>query len=515
MKTGTQQKSGRRVLMIGLDAAEITLVEQWMGEGAMPHLRALREGGAFARLESTAKWLVGSPWPSFYTGTTPSEHGLYHYLQWRPDLMAAVRPAPDWLPLQPFWRELAEYRRVVAIDVPLTYAPRDFGGVEVCGWATHETLQAPCTTPQSLMARVVGEFGAPPLGNEQARLLSAGELLEIRDQCIRSAGLSASLALELMRWQPWDLFIVCLAATHRAGHQLWDLSNMAGQAEAQQAEQLGDALKRVYAACDEAVGSLVREAGSDVVIMVFSLHGMGVNVSRVELLGEMLARVLADRSGPRSRRWGNDLLERLRAMTPSRLRSSVKGRLPYGWQDRLTQFWRTGGLDWDTTRAFAQFSDLDGYIRVNLRGRESAGIVEPGAEYEKLCARIAEGLATFADDRSGEPLVQSIARPDDLYAHGRRTPYLPDLMVRWSDQPAVGHRAIVSPRYGSIAWPTPGRHPQGRSGNHRPDGFLIVGGGSAAARLGVSDPHILDLAPTAYQLLGLTIPPQMRGRALL
>ena len=110
--------------------------------------------------------------------------------------------------------------------------------------------------------------------------------------------------------------------------------------------------------------------------------------------------------------------------------------------------------------------------------------------------------------------MQAIARPDDLFAVGRMKPYLPDLMVRWADTPAAAHRVIVSPRYGSIAWPTPGRHPQGRSGNHRPDGFLIAAGGSAAAGLAVSDPHILDLAPSVYELLGLTVPRHMHGRPL-
>ena len=71
------------VLMIGIDAAEISLVRKWMHDGSLPNLRALRDRGAFGRLQSTARWLVGSPWPSFYTGTTPADHGMYHYLVWR------------------------------------------------------------------------------------------------------------------------------------------------------------------------------------------------------------------------------------------------------------------------------------------------------------------------------------------------------------------------------------------------------------------------------------------------
>ena len=120
--------------MIGLDAAEITLVERWMEEGLLPNLRSLRKQGAFGRLKSTADWLVGSPWPSFYTGTPPAEHGMYHYLIWRPEHMVTERPSPDWLPLRPFWRGLGDVgRRVVAVDVPIVYAPEPFDGVELSG----------------------------------------------------------------------------------------------------------------------------------------------------------------------------------------------------------------------------------------------------------------------------------------------------------------------------------------------------------------------------------------------
>ena len=104
----------RRVLMIGLDAAEPTLIERWIADGTLPTLRRLRARGSYRRLASSAAWLAGSPWPTFYTGTSPAEHGLYHFLQWHAGRQNMVRPAPDWLPVQPFWRALGPIRARVA-----------------------------------------------------------------------------------------------------------------------------------------------------------------------------------------------------------------------------------------------------------------------------------------------------------------------------------------------------------------------------------------------------------------
>ena len=146
------QSRRSRVLMIGLDAAEPRLVEQWMDEGSLPHLRSLRARGGYGRLASSADWLAGSPWPTFYTGRMPPDHGLYHYLQWRADLMALVRPSPDWLKVRPFWRDLSEAgRHVVAIDVPMTFPPEPFNGVEICAGGRAMTNWGPRrrTPPES------------------------------------------------------------------------------------------------------------------------------------------------------------------------------------------------------------------------------------------------------------------------------------------------------------------------------------------------------------------------------
>ena len=109
----------------------MTLIRQWIDDGSLPSLKALCERGTLTPLRSSADWLVGSPWPTFYTGTPPAEHGLFHYLLWDPATMTNRRPSPDWLPLRPFWRRLGERgRRVIAVDVPMAYAPEPMTAAE-------------------------------------------------------------------------------------------------------------------------------------------------------------------------------------------------------------------------------------------------------------------------------------------------------------------------------------------------------------------------------------------------
>jgi len=508
-------EAGRsRVLMIGLDAMEGSLVRRWMAEGALPHLAGLRDRGASGPLASSARWLIGSPWPTFYTGTPPEEHGFYHYLMWRPESMSTERASPAWLPLRPFWRRLGEAgRRAIAIDAPLVYPPEPFEGIEISGWGTRELLEDPAAHPPAVLEWVRSRFARPQVQDEATYPLAAAELLGVRDHWIDTTTRVADLGVALMQREAWDLFLVCFMGAHRCGHQLWHTIDPGADGATPELERAEGALKDVYVACDAAVGRLVEAAGPDAVSLAFAVHGMGPNLSRTDLLREMLARVLEDGEGGAPAGYAR-IAHRLRARVPLRWRSAVKTSLPQAIQDRLTLFWRSGGIDWRATRAFMVFGDQEGYLRFNLRGREAAGIVEPGPECEALRARIEEGLRSFVDEDTGEPLVSEIRRREDLFPEGARCSHLPDLVVYWSERPAAAHRRIVSPRHGGIAWPTPGRHPQGRSGNHRPDGFLIAAGGPVPAGEAIEGAHILDLAPTVYALLGRTAPPEMRGRAL-
>lgn len=512
----TKSDSTPRVLMIGLDAAEVSLIDQWSRDGSLPNLRLLRDKGAFGALKSTADWLVGSPWPTFYTSTLPSNHGLYHYLLWKPDAMSTVRPAPDWLPLDPFWRQLgARGKRVVALDVPLTYAPPPFAGVEISGWATHELLVPPAYYPASIREWVTDHYGSPPRDEEDYRLMKPNELLNIRDHLIALTGSVADLSVGLMQKEAWDLMLVCFSATHRGGHKLWSLDGMAGEPSSDERARLQGALRDIYIACDQAIGRLLETAGDPLTVVVFSLHGMGENTCRSELLPEMLRPILADDVRPQTLSSPRRLAAKLRDAVPVRLRNAIKSRMPMAVQDRLTAYWRTGGIDWQTTPAFALASDLQGYIRINLRDREAAGVVASQAEYDRLCERISDGLKTYVDADTGQALVRDIARCSDLYPAGKHGPDLPDLVVRWNHTPAALHRSIRSERYGTIAWPTPGRHPSGRSGNHRPAGFVLACGDAFEPGDNIEGADILDLAPTVCELLGQPVPTSFRGRSLL
>ncbi|MFD0982811.1 hypothetical protein [Tropicimonas aquimaris] len=498
--------TGARVALIALDAADLDLLDRLVDEGRAPVFGGLKAKGALGRLSSLGGWLPGSVWPTFFTSTPPSQTGFHHYLQWSPDEMSMRRPDPAQVGT-PFWRHVtAGGGKVIALDMP--FAPAPASGTELTGWATLDSLEPPRANPPGLLEEIEARHGPSPRVAEMHALQTMAALRKLRDEQIAIAEMLAQIAEDLLARERVDLLAMTFPGLHRGGHWLWDETGLASEPTSAERAELAQALPEVYAATDAALGRVLDAAQPDEVIL-FSLHGMGPNTSRLEILDEMLHRVLGgagDATGPMRG------IERLRQAVPAELRHRVKDSLPTALQDRLTGFWRTGGRDWQSTPVLTQVADLTGYLRLNIADRESQGLLSL-EEARDLSERIIDGLASFVDADTGTPVVRRTARIEDVLPPGENLWLLPDLLVDWAESPAASHRAVVSPEFGTITWPTPGRHPSGRAGNHRAGGFYLACGCGLPAGTGPGG-DIIDLAPTVLSRLGLTPPAAMRGRPL-
>jgi predicted AlkP superfamily phosphohydrolase/phosphomutase len=93
-------------------------------------------------------------------------------------------------------------------------------------------------------------------------------------------------------------------------------------------------------------------------------------------------------------------------------------------------------IDVSRTQAFALPTDLQGYIRVNLQGREPQGTVPP-QRYDGLCDTITEELHALRDQRTNDPVVETVFRTRDMYREADHVDCLPDLCVVWKNASAV------------------------------------------------------------------------------
>jgi hypothetical protein len=159
---------------------------------------------------------------------------------------------------------------------------------------------------------------------------------------------------------------------------------------------------------------------------------------------------------------------------------------------------------WSRMRAFALPSFSEGYVRLNVRGREASGLVAP-EDYLRVCDEIEELLAGMRDARTGEPMVANVMRTRRSALDADPKLADADLLVQWTARPVD---VVDTPR-GRI-----GPLPFQRSGSHVERGFLLAAGPGIPSDSNGAEAHALDLAPTILSLVGAPIPGYMEGRPL-
>lgn len=429
-----------RVLAIGIDAAEPALVRQLLERGDLPVLRGLAAEGVWGRVISPAPIASGAVWPSFVTGRPPAEHGLYGEWQWRPDTMSVVRPA--WDHLDPFWRvDASRHRTVTVLDVPFTPLLGIPGCNEVLDWGAHDYLKGRLeVSPPALEGLVRSAGGTHPFAAgsvDAAGLQDHAGLDRVLASCLAGVEQRGRLARQLLADTAPDLFVMVFTEVHHAAHLLWhtvDPSHPDHRAAAA-GDQARPGLRELLQAMDREIGHLQDLTGPEDAIVVFSLHGMRPARGIPTILGPFLeAHGFAVRSSWSDRSWSGHLaggLAAIKRTVPDRAKALYRQWLPRRLTNRFTQpSMPLSPYDWSRTTAFSLPTDQHGWIRVNLRGREARGSVEP-ERYDALCRRLEEALRA-AKRIDGQPIVRAVIRTAPDAGTAASSP-LPDLIVHWTD----------------------------------------------------------------------------------
>jgi len=150
-----------RLIILGLDGVEPSLVEKYMADGKLPHFSKLKKTGCYAKLETTTPAISPVAWSSFMTGCNPAKHNIFDFLSrdpktYLPDLSSArignpkrVLPLGKYnIPLSkpeirgmrksvPFWKILGEQGIFSTIlRIPITFPPEKFRGHLLSGMCT-------------------------------------------------------------------------------------------------------------------------------------------------------------------------------------------------------------------------------------------------------------------------------------------------------------------------------------------------------------------------------------------
>jgi len=151
----------KKVIVIGLDGLEPSIVETMLERAELPNLAKIRQAGCYTRLRTTYPAQTPVAWSSFATGTNPGGHGIFDFISrdpetYQPDaaLSHFERPKNVFLPPR-----VVNQRKGVPVWQTLTQA-----GVPSV------ILRCPCTfPPESLQGKILAGVGVPDLRGSQSK----------------------------------------------------------------------------------------------------------------------------------------------------------------------------------------------------------------------------------------------------------------------------------------------------------------------------------------------------------
>jgi len=540
------------VIAIGLDSADPVLLENWMAQGYLKNLSKLREKGAYGRLASMEYYKGESAWTNFTTACLPHKTGYWCEFRFNPEAYDIKRlrghGGYDYSEFSPFYA-LGDDYKVAMFDLPQTVISDQVNGIQVIGWGAHSPMADQQSEPKELIGEILEKYGDHPADvlhhQDRSDWYNPASIEKLRQELTTGLKRRTAITKDLLKREPWDLFLTVMGEPHTALHYFWHLSESQKDHPLYDAEAAakGDMMLEFMEGVDQSLGEILAEAPEDAYVLVFAAHGMGHNstdVLSMPILSEFLYRfsfpgksilvseemgttpsglltpenieeswyrvIQKFRNEPKWIKFRKDLLKPLKPLLPSRLHyylTKLMGVPSHKFGLHPTMWYHPF---WSDMKAFALPTFSEGYIRINLKGRESKGIVDP-ADYHALCDELTEQLYQLTDARNGKPIVKKIVRTrkDPLDSN----PKLPDadLAVIWEDW-AVD--VVDSPKYGRM-----GPVFFNRGSSHRARGFLAATGPGIEPGSKLPEGHAVDLAPTILELMGAPIPEGRDGKPLM
>ena len=484
-------KTQAKVLVVGLDAMEADLVTKWTESGDLPTLARLRRDGIWGRSTGLPGFGSDANWMSFLTAVRPGRHGRYYCRQLEKGSYVARRLSETTWDREPFWAYLGRSgKRSIAIDVPYGAVPKDLNGIQVTDWLVHDRIYPQVRSwPEDVADRLVNHDGRFQAHVHDLHGRTPDHYKDLVRQLKTRVELKTRVALDFVSGEPWDLFLVTYSDAHDVGHICWHLHDSSHPLhDAALVAELGDPLKEVYAAIDHALGKLLDSVGDDTTVLVFSGIGMGPNYGgnfllddflRAHEFGDAPPKRVVDGARRAYRRMmptaGRNLLLSLAARTDEHLVA----------QDRVRRSYFC-----------VPHNEISGAVRVNLKGREANGRVEPGPEYDRLCDDLAKDLSGLVNADTGTPVVREVVRTRATYS-GPFVDALPDLLEVWNKAEPLTAMALDG--VGSDRASYPGN----RTGDHTSNIFFAAHGPGIPPGQLHSRIDVVDFAPSIAAILGV------------
>lgn len=511
-----------KLLILALDGFDPELFTRWRDR--LPNLSSLADDGVFTTIASTTPPMTFPAWSTFLTGVNPGKHGIFDFTERTADRLglrfvnATRRRCPSFL------RIASDNGLVVgSAGLPTTYPPEILSGFQISGFDTPLPSKADSSYiyPNTLADKIGRELGGYYFGDFNESRIGRNWHRRVFEKLVSGIEHKEKLVRLLLKEYDLDLLLLHVGETDTVGHHFWSFCDPDSPRHVRSDdEQLNTAISKVYIKADDLVGSVMRAANPEAV-MIVSDHGMGGTSNRMIYINRYLEEAgLLKFSGDTIGASHLGTLKNLgMRFIPYRLQQKIFRLAGGRIASKIESLQRFGGINWSKTTAYSEEVNYFPSLYLNIKGREPHGIVSP-EDIDKVMGEVSEALASWRDPCSGSAVVREVYRCGEVYS-GSEIDYAPDLLIELNQPEGYSYALGRSTsKEGATPWRKLrsdeylGRKGATMNGSHRRFGTLILN--VAGKRLTPPvEAALLDIAPTALSLLKVGIPDWMEGKCLV
>jgi Tfp pilus assembly protein PilF/regulator of protease activity HflC (stomatin/prohibitin superfamily) len=304
----------RRVLILGIDSADWTIVNRLRAAGRLPTFDRLVREGASGPLRSIEPLLSPLIWTTIATGVGPEVHGILDFLVRDPDSGRMVPATSRFRRTPAIWNISSGYGKKTGIVGWLATWPAEaidgfvisdrFGFLAFAGQAgtteasdlVHppdllEDRAALIVTSRSLGARQLGRYLDVPASEIEAHRRDGYEKGNLTNNFIHTLATAetwAGLGLDLWRSERPDIECVYFEFLDAVSHLFMSYAPpLRPGVDPADFRRYARAVDAAYERQDEILGTYLEAAGDSTVVLVLSDHGFRSGNTRLEGQADM------------------------------------------------------------------------------------------------------------------------------------------------------------------------------------------------------------------------------------
>lgn len=474
-------------VLIGLDGATFTVLDDLMERGVMPFLRGFADEGVRANLRSIIPPLTPPAWTSLMTGLRPGQHGVFDFFHQESPENPYLRFATSHdIQAETIWGRASKAgQRIIALNFPLMFPPPEVhGSVVPGGWMPWRQLRLGCYPPglfdrlKTLPSFEPRELALDMTLEEKAiEGCAASEYADWIALHLRRERRWFDVLRYLMRNEPAQLAAVMFDGVDKLQHLCWRFVDpaLAPRLSTPWELEIRASCEGYFRQLDDLIAQICALAGPEATVVLASDHGFGP-ATDIFYVNRWLEE--------------NGYLRWSESAAPG----DDSARIGFNQIAR-----HVSQLDWDRTIAYASAPTSNG-IHLVTRSAERANGIAP-EDYARVRAELAAKVRQARHRATGRALVENVYLREEAFA-GPHEASGPDLTLALADGVVMSilHAssvAVVRPEIG---------------GTHRPEGIFLARGPAMRRGIQLDEISIVDVAPLILYTLDNAIPEGLAGR---